>query len=662
MSQETLLIVKQQSQPEGLDALLSRLAEEHGMDAYACRQRLMGQGFALLGRGARDTLERVSSLLKEAQVHHWLTTPTRPQFAPAQIRSLEQTVDGIVFTCQKKRVTFEKGTAVLAVLADLSGRLADRSAKQLISSYTYQGRDHITHLSEEKIYRTIMENKPVLDLYFLDDRKTIVEAVRVVPGKFDHKGLGERATLSSRRNLHEMIGLCREYAGDFQLETGLGLSTLPGCALDKLVDDNSDILRKNLKALTRYGWLMVELKQQGGISLQQEVTSLTGSLTAALLAQNPALAGSEDLAEAMPVVGELAAEINRATQAAASETATSTRPPTRSLPAPPEPVRVRRNWLSPKVWLGSVGGLLTAVVLILLGTTDSILPAMMHYGFEVGAFPALLAALMFCGGFHYLHLKRQVENTPTSKVRSVAMGMVEVKGKAIRQYALISPKTNIACAWYRLTNYRREGNKNWVISSVKSSETVPFLLEDETGRIVVDPAGATVRAGNKKEGFSSRNSISLAADYSDRNGSEKWVEEIIYEGTNLYVLGFASVKKEQGQSLNEKKREALRDLKRDSAAMKRFDTDEDGQISESEWEEARASVEDQVLKQSLGKNDRRRRQEEQIVIVNPTGRRPFIIAETHCETHLTRSFGYYAVPLFVGATVCTAWAISLLFG
>ncbi|MDT8418952.1 MAG: GIDE domain-containing protein [Desulfuromonadales bacterium] len=660
MGQETLLIVKQQPHPEGLDALLSRLAKEHGMDAYACRQRLTGQGLALLESGPRDSLELLSSLLQEAQVRHWLAKPTTPEFSPAQIRSLKQTDDGVVFTCQKKRVKLRKGTAVLAVLADLSGQLADRSARQLISSYTYQGKDHITRLSEEKIYKTIMENKPVLDLYLLDESKRIVDAVRVVPGKFDHKGLAERATLSSRRNLHEMIRLCRKQAGEFQLETGLGLSALPGCALESLVDDNIDILRKNLKALTRYGWLMADLQQQGEVPLQrQEETSLSGSLAAALLARNPALAGSQDLAGAMPFVGEIAAEIHRAT---AAETAPSARPATRSLPAPPEQVSVRRNWLSPKVWLGSIGGLLTASVLILLGTTEAILPAMIHYGFEVGVFPALFAALMFWGGFHYLHLKRQVENTPTSKIRSVAMGMVEVKGKAIRQYALVSPKTNIACAWYRLTNYRREGNKNWVISSVTSSESVPFLLEDETGRITIDPAGATIRPGHSNEGFSNRNSISLAADYSDRSGSEKWVEEIICEGTSLYILGCASVKKQQGQSLQEKQREALLDLKRAPAAMKRFDTDNDGQISQSEWEEARASVEDQVLEQSLGGNDRRRRQEERIVIGKPAGRRPFIIAETHSETRLTRSFAYYAVPLFVGATLCTAWAISLLFG
>lgn len=660
MGQENYLIVTQQSPPpENLQEVLTSLAREYGLDAYNCRQRLVGQGLSLLHKGGRDDLELISPLLHSANIHHWLIEPTKPQFAPAIIRSLQQDSEGITFTCQKKQVRFEKGAPVLAVLADLSGQLAERSVKQLLASHAYQGIDNISHITEEKTYKTILQGKPVLDLYLLDSQNQIVDAVRVLPGKFDHTGLGERATASSRQNLHQMLELSRENADEFQLETSFGLVNLPNCTLRKPIGEDPDTLRKNLISLVHYGWLMADLRKQEDVpTKEKEDNELTGAVTAAILAQNPALAGSAELAEAMPIVGEIAAEIRKASAEDDLKTDQPQKPHTRALPAPPPP-QTGRHWRTPRFWFGSIGGFVGIAVTFMLQHSDA-LPSLAHYGFRLGIIPALFAALMFWGGFYFLNLKRQIENTPTSKIRSVAMGMVEVKGKAIRQYALISPMTHAACAWYRLTKYRRDNNRNWVISSITSSGNVPFLLEDKTGRICVDPAGAMVKAKSKQEGSPGQSSLLYGSGFIDNDSSEKWVEELVFEGTILYVLGFAAVKKEKKSNLRDRKVEALRELKRDPEAMKKFDADGDGNISETEWEEARAAVEDQVLKESLAGRDRRRKQEEQIVIKKPTGGRPFIVAETHSEAHLTGRFVRYIIPLFVGAALCTGGAISLL--
>ncbi|HKJ05196.1 MAG TPA: GIDE domain-containing protein [Geopsychrobacteraceae bacterium] len=659
MKQDAFLIVDQQSAPpDNLQELLSGLAKEHGLDAYSCRQRLIGQGLSLLHKGERGSLQLISPLLSTTNIRHWLIEPTKPLFAPSIIRSLKQNPEGITFTCQKKQVIFNKGATVLAVLADLSGQLAERSVKQILASHAYQGIDNVSHITAEKTYKTIIQGKPVLDLYLLNPESRIIDAVRVFPGKFDHKGLGERATASSRQNLHQLLELCRENAGEFHLETSFGLANLPGCNLRKPVGDDPDTLRKNLISLARYGWLMADLRGQGEINIEkQESDDLSGAVTAAILTRNPALAGNPDLVEALPAIKEVANEIRQST-AAKTEADKIIKPQTRTLPAPPPP-QTGQQWRTPRFWFGSIGGVV-AIVVIFLFEQSSLLPSLAYYGFRLGIVPALFATLMFWGGFHFLHLKRQVENTPTSKIRSVAMGMVEVKGKAIRQYALISPMTHMACAWYRLTKYRRDRNRNWVVSRVTSSGNVPFLLEDETGRVCIDPTGATVRAKSKQEGSPGQSSLLLGSGMSDSDSNEKWVEEIIYEGTIIYVLGFASVKREEGKTLREKKVEALRELKRDPEALRQFDSDGDGKISESEWEGARSAMEERMLQQSLSDRDRRRKQEEQIVIGKPAGGGPFIVAETHSETQLTSRFARYTIPLFIGAAVCTGWAISLL--
>ncbi len=74
-----------------------------------------------------------------------------------------------------------------------------------------------------------------------------------------------------------------------------------------------------------------------------------------------------------------------------------------------------------------------------------------YHAFASGAIPAFIAILALWYGFYLLRMKRSIENTPTSKIRSVAMGMVEVKGKAIRKHALVSPMTQTSCVFYRLT-------------------------------------------------------------------------------------------------------------------------------------------------------------------------------------------------------------------
>lgn len=70
---------------------------------------------------------------------------------------------------------------------------------------------------------------------------------------------------------------------------------------------------------------------------------------------------------------------------------------------------------------------------------------------------------------------RQVQNLPRSKIRSAAMGLVELEGVAQPLHA-----------------DKKEGHS----PLLTSTRVEPFLLVDETGDIVVDPRGALVRHPN----------------------------------------------------------------------------------------------------------------------------------------------------------------------
>lgn len=116
----------------------------------------------------------------------------------------------------------------------------------------------------------------------------------------------------------------------------------------------------------------------------------------------------------------------------------------------------------------------------------------------VGALIGLVFGVgLFFSGFKKWGKRRAVARTPTSKVRSAALGLCEFFGRAKpASGTLLSPISETACLYYyyEIEEYRKSGKSSkWVrIQSGKSAE--PFFVEDMTGRIMVLPSGATLVA------------------------------------------------------------------------------------------------------------------------------------------------------------------------
>ncbi len=108
----------------------------------------------------------------------------------------------------------------------------------------------------------------------------------------------------------------------------------------------------------------------------------------------------------------------------------------------------------------------------------------------------------FFKGFFALRFKRLVENTPTSKIRSIAVGLVEIYGKIVPQSTQPAPSNKLLespfggkkCVYYKYTVEVERSDKNgkyWKTVK-KGSEGVPFYLQDDTGKVLVDPRTANV--------------------------------------------------------------------------------------------------------------------------------------------------------------------------
>lgn len=99
---------------------------------------------------------------------------------------------------------------------------------------------------------------------------------------------------------------------------------------------------------------------------------------------------------------------------------------------------------------------------------------------------------LFYRGFRTLQQRRLILDTPSSKIRSASMGLVEVSGLAVGPYTIPAPVTGAPCFFHRTIAWQlKQAGKNQEWQKVaEESMHVPFFLDDNTGRVLVDPQGA----------------------------------------------------------------------------------------------------------------------------------------------------------------------------
>jgi hypothetical protein len=105
---------------------------------------------------------------------------------------------------------------------------------------------------------------------------------------------------------------------------------------------------------------------------------------------------------------------------------------------------------------------------------------------------AVFGAFLFFRGFSMLRMKRLILNTPSSKIRSASMGLVEITGMAKGPHTIPAGITGEPCFYYRAIAWqlRQSGRGNQWMKVADESLYVPFFVEDSTGRMLVNPQGA----------------------------------------------------------------------------------------------------------------------------------------------------------------------------
>lgn len=117
---------------------------------------------------------------------------------------------------------------------------------------------------------------------------------------------------------------------------------------------------------------------------------------------------------------------------------------------------------------------------------------------------------------------------PTSKINSVAMGIVEIEGKLIMKDPLISPVGKEKCIGYYYTIEDiwkdSDGKESYTLSH---EETVcnDFQMEDKTGIIDIKPAGIEF--------------VLLEDTNSDRHSNKRYTEILLTENKEMLLVGYA---------------------------------------------------------------------------------------------------------------------------
>lgn len=272
-----------------------------------------------------------------------------------------------------------------------------------------------------------------------------------------------------------------------------------------------------------------------------------------------------------------------------------------------------------------------------------------------------------------LRRARWIEDTPTSRIRSAAQGLVELKGHldAGGHTPLVSPLAEIDCLWYRfrVEEYRRRGKSSrWHAVETGCSER-PFLLRDKTGACWIAPKGAEVHPSRVRRWEGHRR---WPAGHALRTGllagligtRYRYTEEWLEEGQLLYALGWFQSHGGGREALDQHgvARQVIGQWKADYAdLLTRFDRNRDGELDMSEWEKVRHAAGQEAGRQVAARS--------LAPVVHGLGEAPhrglpFILSDHHEENlsrRLRRQSAWSLAGLLVSGVV-TGWLWLALAG
>ncbi|MEK7880819.1 MAG: hypothetical protein AAB210_02855 [Deltaproteobacteria bacterium] len=554
------------------ESFVEKLPSIPGLDKTDLKQNLIGKDLRVVkAHNDRDMLEGMAEALKKAGVP--ATVVSKKELLslekPNRAVSAEMGKNNIEFLGRDSAPVFtirqgQKCLIVISTPAFKTIRDKDIARKAINPEGDFS----------EATLDFMLSNSPVMHIYSEGNGA----CVRIEGARFNYASLGEDNKQSATQNLKFILKEIKRVAGTALLDTGFGGHNLPFVKTED-ISSGEDFLRE----FTVYSGFVFLACKKGvfkKFAASEEIPVLKE--LGGILLTGPLLAGKTPSGSDKPLPGTI------------------------TLPPPPNPPR-----FSSRGFIGLRGASFLRLLArygnlvkflgppFIIHPLAAIIAASVVFRQITEEINPLLAAaglILFVHSLTLLRRKRIIENCPTSKIGTMPMGEVEIRGAARQKYFLKSPFSRIDCVRYSYAVYgirKTSDGERDVLKGLGDSGDVPFLIEDETGRTLVNPSGAILTAGEK-------NSFTFRAEEFNMPylgvltvDNTKVIETVIPIGRPLYVMGFA---KRLTLSADEKKKgflSRLMALKSNPSALKKYDANGDGRISAEEWDDARRSVEEE---------------------------------------------------------------------
>ncbi|MCX8082356.1 MAG: E3 ubiquitin ligase family protein [bacterium] len=264
----------------------------------------------------------------------------------------------------------------------------------------------------------------------------------------------------------------------------------------------------------------------------------------------------------------------------------------------------------------------------------------------------------FFTGFRKLWAKRLIQNIPTSKIRSIAMGLVEVNGIALPDVLLTGPYTKMPCVFYHILVERlvRTEKSTYWVKELEVKTDIPFFVQDDTGTVMIDPSDAET---------------DLPLRYSNMEGGRIYREWNIMEKEPIYVLGTAKRLEGIEEKIQEEVETRIRKIIENPDEKIKLDTNKDMWIDEEEWRKARERIKEQVRNDFEGVEDNLKKSSHNIpdhlqnIVIGKGELDKHFLISNKSEKELVEGYKYIVFFSIFGGTVlslvCLRIALSYIF-
>ncbi|ADE12362.1 GIDE domain-containing protein [Sideroxydans lithotrophicus] len=241
-----------------------------------------------------------------------------------------------------------------------------------------------------------------------------------------------------------------------------------------------------------------------------------------------------------------------------------------------------------------------------------------------------------------LYRLRAISGTPTSRIASAAQGYVELVGQGqVHGMPILSRYSNLPCLWCRYKLERkRSDNKGWNTEE-QGENSAPFIVDDDTGKCVVDPQGAEILTRHKDSWTS---------------GEYRYTEWRLLDIDTIYALGEFRTAGGSNTTLTQDElvKQVLSEWKMDNAdLLKRFDLDNNGVLDMQEWMLARSAAKREAEKRL----DEARAEPDINFMIKPPDGRLFLISNLDQDKLALRYklWAWAHIVILFGALGVLAW-------